>query len=197
MTGPDIVETIELDDRTFDVITRQKARGINPLNHSEMVTLPTVDELLLNTGDSVYQCAHPNRGDCRKVFRATTSVTAHQRSHGSKTLARQAAKELAKVQAEKSAEFARRSNGVTTANEAKRNRHKTEVTSPRKDVAALQRKISDLAHGIEKIAATLPPLAVLLRDINAELAELPDVDIDPAVVEKAKRYDALKGLIND
>jgi hypothetical protein len=179
------LETVEIGGLTYDVIAREPATASTPLTGGKVTKHPTVHKLLLNTGAEVFQCAHPNRGECRKVADTVNSITAHQRSHSDRTVAKKANAKLAEVEKREKEEHARRSQGISRANEAKRQRHAAEVTSTDPQVARVQRQLSDLAVTVEKIAATLPPLAEMIRATNEELgaivlanhAKAADIDI--------------------
>lgn len=187
-------------DRTHingvEVVATEPARGVVIPGRPEF-EVSTVEKVLLADDTTLFRCTS-KPDECMYAADNLKSVLAHQRSHSPTITARKATAALAKMQAEKDAEFARRSAGATAANDAKKKRHAIEVTSTDPRVAAVQRKLSDLANGVEKIAATLPPLAELFREVNAELGEitLEVAEVDPALLEKAAAYDTLKGILN-
>jgi hypothetical protein len=93
-----------------EVVARAKARitGDDPSAQSipNMVgkEVATVDEVMLSNETIVFQCVHPNDPDCLYIASTVRSVTAHQRSHGDKTIAKKA---LARAEAAE-AEIAQR-----------------------------------------------------------------------------------------
>lgn len=180
------VEVIAVETATGEVIPGQGTHKV-----------PSVELVMLADETTLYRCAlKPD--ECADTFASIKSTIAHQRKHSATIAAKKAQALLAEVQAEKDAEFKRRSEGMNAANEAKRRRYAGEVTSNDKKIAAIQRKLSDLAVGVERIAATLPPLAEMIRALNQELAEItaPEAVIDPEIAEKAAAYDMLKGILN-
>lgn len=176
------IETIELNGCSYDVIARERAANVSPLTDGKLVEIATIDKLLLNTGDEIFQCVHPRGGDCRKVFDSVGSVIAHQRVHG----ATAAAKKLAEVKAKEAAEFTRRSAGQVAVREAKKQRHDAEVTSTDPRVAKIQRGLSDLAVGVVKVTTQLSMLAEDMRSLNAQLGEITLQEIKDAEVDLDK-----------
>jgi len=176
-----------------EVISTEPARGV-VIPGQPTHEISTVERVLDADGNEWYRCkAKPT--ECIYFKQDLKSILAHQRSHSAALAAKRAEAELARNQAKEAAEFERRSAGINAANEAKRKRYETEVTSQDKRIAGLQRKMSDIAVGIDKIAATFPPLAEMLRVLNAELGEL-TAETDPEIARKAADYDMLKGILN-
>lgn len=195
MTNPKQLDRSRING--VEVISTEPARGV-VIPGQPVREVKTVEKVLLEDGTECYRCiVKPD--ECDYSAATLKSVLAHQRTHSPVLTAKKATAELAAQKAKEDAEFQRRSAGIHAANEAKRARYAGEVTSNDKKIAAVQRKMSDIAFGIEKIAATLPPLAEMLRALNQELAEItaPETVIDPEIVEKASKYDALKGILNN
>lgn len=200
MTSPN---TVMIDGVTYDVIVREPAKSTTPISGGEAIVFKTIDMLLLSNDDVVYQCVHPAAlGKCEFVRDNVASVTAHQRSHGAKTVAKQAAAKLDAVAAKEQAEFERRSAGMNASNELKRKRYEAEVTSTDPRIARIQKQLSDLAVAIEKIAATLPPLAGMVRALNeevgaivlAEAAKKTGVDVTKLTTEE--KFELMKKLMS-
>lgn len=177
-----------------EVISTEPARGV-VIPGQPAHEISTVEKVLDADGNEWYRCkAKPE--ECVYFKEDLKPILAHQRSHSPALAARRAEAELARTQAREAAEFERRSAGMNAANEAKRKRYETEVTSQDKRIAGIQRKLSDIAVGIDKIVAGIPSLAESIRTLNTELGQIA-AETDPVIADKAKKYDALKGLIND
>lgn len=178
-----------------EVISTEPAQGIVIPGQPERA-ISTVERVLLANGSEWFRCKM-NPEECEYSAEILKSVLAHQRTHSPLLIAKKAAIELAKEKAKQAAEFKRRSNGMKASREEKQRRYETEVTSADKRVAAVQRKFSDLAVSIKKIVNELPRLADTIRQINEELGKIvPEVDVDPVILEKAAAYDTLKGILN-
>jgi len=196
MTEPVKVSVDRSHVNGVEVISTEPAVGV-VIPGQPASTIKTVEKVLLENGTEIHRCA-AKPDECEYSADNLKSVLAHQRLHSTKLTAKKATAELAAQKAKDDAEFARRSAGANAANEAKRKRYAGEVTSNDKKIAAIQRKMSDIAWGIDKIAATIPPLAEMIRALNQELAEItpPEAQVDPEVAEKAALYDQLKGILN-
>jgi hypothetical protein len=195
--NPSVPVNRSLIGNGVEVISTETARGVIMPGRPE-TEVSTVEKVLDANGDEWFRCRmSPEK--CAYFRDNLKSILAHQRTHSPALAAKRAEAELAAARAKKNAEFQRRSNGMVSANEAKRKRHEAEVTSDDKRVADVQRKLSDMAVAVEKIAATIPPLAEILRVINTELGEitLQVAETDPEILRKAQSYDALKGILNN
>lgn len=183
MTSPD---QVVIDGVTYDVIVRESAKTKTPLN-DELVTLKTVDMLLLSNDQVVYQCVHPGAlVKCVFIADAVQSVTAHQRSHSAKTVAKKAAAQLAEVAAKEQAEFSRRSAGMQRANAEKKARHANDVTATDPKVQLVQRLLSDLGVAISKEQQFLGHVRESLTEISKSLTEFTSATTEPAAIDVDK-----------
>jgi hypothetical protein len=187
-------------DRTHvngvEVIAVEPARGIIIPGQPEAL-ISTVEKVILADETEWFRCImEPDA--CVYTNDNFKSVLSHQRTHSAKTKATQLQRTLEKQQAERDAQHARRSNGVQAGVDARKKRHAAEVTSKDKRIANIQRGLSDMAFALEKIHATLPPLTEGIRALNAELGALEaTAATDPELIEKANKYDALKGILGN
>jgi hypothetical protein len=187
------IDRSKVNDLT--VIATEAAVG-EPMPGKGPLTISTVERVMLEDESTVFRCkAKPET--CAYVADNIKSVIAHQKAHSAKTEAKKIAAALADVEAKQAAEFARRSAGMITANDEKRERYAKEVTSSDPAVQRIQRKMSDLAVGIQKLGAVLHDMSQVVREMNAQLEPIKTGHVDAEVVEKAKKYDALKGLMKD
>lgn len=165
------------------VEARKPAEGIAPDGLS-MSEIKTVDEILLTDGRVLYQCVYPVYG-CGKTFETPRSVTAHQRMHGGKTRARAAEKQLAQIDANKRSAKQRRIDGAAKGLATKRSRAQV-------DNVAMTRiaVIDELGIAGDMVREGL---ARLESAVHAALTIAPE--IDPKILEKATKYDQMRGLL--
>lgn len=89
------------------ILVRQKATGPAPNGNGTTVELTTVDEVLLENGRTLYQCAFPGQA-CWVTYDRPQSVISHQSTHSPVRVAE-------RLLAEKAAQHENRSRGATAA----------------------------------------------------------------------------------
>lgn len=182
------------------------------------VTLQTVLHVLLANDVTGYLCFHPNAPECEQMYGSPRSTLAHQRSHGDRMVAKRAQAELDKVKAEKEAAEAElatrkekasdRSRKAWESRRANRKLAQAESadpatpTPPLSAAHALADAIQsdlDLAYeGLTDVKTALAKTTVALDRIEERVQELRKIrsEVDPIILEKAKRYDAFTAPLN-
>lgn len=201
-SAPDVVDGVQVEARQVAQVADQR-----PGRTGRTMMISTVDEVLLATGEVVFQCNHPNRGDCRQTYDNYRSVLAHQKVHAARAEGRRLAKQLAEVSAAKAAaevELAqrkqRRSDGSRRGAETRRQRQTEQPQStPTGDVDQrvlltdeIQTRIKKIRSQVESIERELSNVIDGLDDLTAVaglVTNLPGADA--TTLEKARRYDIL------
>lgn len=203
MTSNEATDVIVIDGKTVEVVARQEARQASTLTDGATVAIPTVHELLLIDDRTVYQCVHPLRGNCMYYNLKCTSVISHQRVHGANAKAKEAKAAqaaLAKVAAEKEAEFQRRSAGMNASNALKKARHEAEVTANDPKVRLIQRSLSDLGVALDREARNIDNIRKMLNETREQLKDVTtttassDVDVDKLSTEE--KFALIKKLMS-
>lgn len=195
------------DGRT--VVQRVKAKLQVPFQ-DHPVENSTVDELLLDDGNVVFQCAHPDpipgaTEPCSYLSDNGVSVRAHQKSHGRTAHARffqeQATKaliEAEKTAAELKARKQRQVEGGKKAAETRKTRqngsHSTNVEQAKQLSRDLQSDINLLAVEVNRVARDLTVISDGLRELQSKLKNTPLVDAE--TLEKAQRFDVIQASLS-
>lgn len=192
------------------VIVRQPAQVSAPLAGPDATVETTkVEQLQLEDESIVFMCNSPAmNGECTYVADNAHSVVAHMRSHSAKTIKRAGDAKLAEAQeaaAKAQAELAARRQAASDRAKkaaATRNANKASNGGAGADNAdELEQGIIAALDTLDLVSASLE---TAIRDLDAAAANLKrDIEtlkkrktIDPSIVEKASKYDSLKGLFN-
>lgn len=187
-----MVATPELDLTQVDgvkVIARQKATiAVGFKEDGVTGTAQDVDAVLLEDGRTVYQCV-ARTGGCGNTWDNPRSVTAHLRSHQGVTAQKRVQRELDEVAAENE-----RLRKQARENDRRRLRRDTEKTTP----AVLDETTREKRDGLLRMVDDGMDLIEKGRDLVHKgtdgLANLA-VAVDPAILEKAAKYDQMRGLL--
>lgn len=177
------------------VIERQPAKLWNTVKQAD-VELSTVNEVLLENENVMFECNHPNGTGCDYTSENVRSVLAHQRAHGAQMLLKKAQQELEerrarqvaggkKAAATRAANKANGQNGVTVVPEVE--------TVTDESIGVSLDAIEAVAETLEKNIADLDAAVLQLR-IDIKRLKLQKT-VDPELLEKAQKYDALKGIL--
>lgn len=200
-----------------EIIERQKATGMVG-SVSEGVQINAVDELLLADGRTVFHCVHKNAVNCEYTNDSVGSVTSHQRTHSDRMEVKRAkereaelAAQLAAAEAEKAARKANYTAGAAkgAATKAAKKLHTpTEIggAGRRNAEGTLSKSVIgdvDLAKKAQQVIIAYNALQdahdqfqnVFLGYMRAAQTATQSTPIDPEILEKAKKYDALKGML--
>ena len=205
--------------RGYKVLIRQKAHLVTKnFKTDEMQShmYPDIDELQLENGDVVYQCASRRNAGCCFTAAVPESVRAHLRSHSPATKVNQLVAELEEVkrrEAEAKTELEerikRKSEGSKRAAQTRRERAAapaqanghapvTDVSSasqvretPSLDaVRALAERVALVSAEVDGLIGGLRNITLELSSVQHELAKLPVAD--PETLEKAAALDAIR-----
>lgn len=208
-TNEQVVSGISEERDVIDgqrVDTRAVAQVPIPWKNGESYKSKDIDEVLLADGRIVFQCSHRHER-CNYWNVNVTSVQTHQRIHSGDSRAKRAEQELTEARAAAQAaqekldeQKRRRSAAVKKAHEtrrAKKNGH-----APDADVSATRAvSINELRQQLKQVGEDF---TVIVRQVEQMASHfitivdmLDELEItDPALVEKAAKYDALRGLIS-
>jgi hypothetical protein len=189
------------------VITRQPAVIPTPVGNGKRSE--TIEELLLENEAIVFMCNHKLAdGQCVYVADNAQSVLSHMRTHAAKHIKKRAEDEVAKAKAETAkavAELAERRQAASDRAKkaaATRNANKVSNGGAGADNAdELEQGIIAALDTLELVSHTLESA---IRDLDAAAANLKrDIEtlkkrktVPAEIVEKAQKYDSLKGLFN-
>lgn len=207
----------------FKVVERQPARvavddpAVGHLQGAVAgAAIRTVDEVLLENEQVIFQCVHPAAPDCDYTGASPRSVTAHQRSHGGKAVASKAAREVAAAQAEAEAAKAelaariqRRSDG---SKKGAQTRMATKAHAPQEiggrsgehgpgrtivgdtDLARAAQRVITAFNAMQTCADEFQKVLIGYMRMAQTASEAPA--IDPQILAKAQQYDVLKAAMN-
>jgi hypothetical protein len=193
------------------VETRIPAKLLVP-SRSEPHPHTTIDEVLLVNGEVLFECVHPNRGDCTFTATSAVSVRAHQKAHGPMAEARRLQRELAAAEAERAQATAeleerikRRSNGSRKGAETRRrkrgdvdqNNDEGKINGTGGDngvVRQIQLTLSALTVDVAHTSTVLERIIEQLRAVHAQLDGVSIADND--LRDKAAAWDQLRGLMS-
>lgn len=199
------------------VVHREMARIFTPMSKQPDGLSPTygVDRCVLEDARVVFQCVHPDPPfDCEYWHTAGVSVRSHLRVHVQAT---EKAKQ-ARITAERDALVLREAqrktnykNGAIKAAATKReNRAGNELHNENGNegtpVAAkhVQKKIDNAqtalegaAEGLDRVETVLTNIRKTVENAVQTLEELGQMqqEVDPAIMAKANKWDALQGLM--
>jgi hypothetical protein len=206
-----------------EVISRQKA--VVAADDSAVGNLPgvfpgqvmkTVDEVLLIDERTVYQCTHHADDDCTYSAPSVRSVTAHQRVHGGKAVAKRAQAtidaalaEAAQAKAELEARKQRRSEGSKQGAITRKNNL---VAAPpeiggknttsqsgnanvvgNEDLAKAAQNVIVAFNAMQTCADEFQRVLIGYMRMAQTASEAPS--IDPQILAKAHQYDAMKAAM--
>lgn len=202
----------------IEVITREKAKITPEMTIPGPVgsVIRTVDIVLLADETTVFQCVHPDGGDCVYTADNVNSITAHQRAHGPKAIAKaaqarakEATAELETVREKQAKTFQNRSAGAKKAHVTRQARRAaaprpTEIggRSGKTDAAVGD---EDLAKAAQRVITAWNALQECTNEFQnvfigymrmAQTASVPPA-IDPQILAKARQYDELKKRLFD
>lgn len=200
-----------------EIIERQPATAMAG-SIAEGATITAVEQLLLADGRTVFHCIHKNAVDCEYINTVLGGVTSHQRTHSDRMQAKRAeqkaeelAAQLAEIEAQKAAKKANYAAGARKGAEtkaAKKMQTPAEIGgagSPRNDRGPTKSVIgdTDLAKKAQQVIIAYNAMQtaadefqnVFLGYMRAAQVATVTPTIDPAIIEKAKKYDALKGML--
>lgn len=188
------------------VDTRAVADVPIPWKDGESYKSKDIDEVLLADGRIVFQCNH-NAERCNYWNASVTSVQTHQKIHSGNARAKRAEQELTEARAAAQAaqeelekQRRRRSEAVKKAHltrKAKKNGHAldADVSATRAvSIDELRQQLKQVGEDFTVIVRQVEQMAGHFITIVDMLDELEITD--PALVEKAAKYDALRGLIS-
>ena len=171
-----------------------------------LIAINTVDEVLLETGEVIFECVHPNRGDCRQTYGSPRSVLAHQKVHAARAEARRLASQVADLEAKKAAVEVERNGRKQRASDRAKlgaaTRRQRLAEKPTETVAADDPRVllsSEIETRIKKLRAQLVTVENELSKVIDGLDDLTAVaglvanlpGADATTLEKARRYDIL------
>lgn len=171
------------------VIERQRATQRVPLRPDEDVPLTHVDELLLEDGQVVYQCVAVS--SCFATYEKKLSARAHLTKHSTKKEAERLRRSAEAAAAAKS-DAAQRAAVTRQANRDARRR-----AAESGDTA--EKLAAELTDAVDELSATFADFTTLvlrLRQLRDRVNSL-STGADPELLEKARRYDAIRGAFND
>lgn len=166
--------------------------------------LADAEELLLADERIVYRCAKPAatprapelRGSCLRTFDSVGSLKSHISFH-TRTKMSVTPRQRAKLERE---EAERVKNSATSAVAEPAGVEPivepiVEPTGNELTVAQLTARLVDAADSVRGLLVSVENLA---HDLSLVLNDIPKLhDVDPTIVEKAKRFDALRGMLQD
>lgn len=168
------------------------------------VKTDSILEVLLEDERTVFICRHRNTdGTCTYNADNAKSVASHQKSHSDRVMAKRAREEADKAIAELAASKERKVQGgikaaaTRAANAAK----EMSVPKPTADVSAIDNGLTAALDTIEAVAEQLEvgikDLDKAVLNLRTDIARLKNTTAapDPKLVEKAAKYDALKGIL--
>lgn len=211
MTKETASELVKVGD--LDVVARQPATYRDGPYAGR--TTRFVHELLLSDGSTVYHCR--KTPDCVYTNTAITSITAHMPAHGRrlKRALNEAEEKAAQLQQELEARRARKAEGGRKAAETRRaNRANVPVELGGRGGAGANGTSAKSAVGDPEIALAGQRVIIAwnalqeasdafqnvflgymrMVQVASEKVQQP-APIDPEILEKAKKYDALKGML--
>lgn len=184
-------------DRSYvngvEVIAVEFARGVVIPGQAES-NVSSVEKVLLADDSTWFRC-FMKPTECEYANDNLKSVLSHQRSHSPII-------ELRKLQVKQAQTLKNRQNGAKKA-AATRVRRRTEKPStvdptPNPALTRIHERLDEATTMLAEIRGIAGKLAGELARLNVELDKIPAAEaVDPAIIEKASRYDALKGLINN
>jgi hypothetical protein len=199
------------------IIERQPARYTKLNAPSDQVMPGTVVssamELLLDDGSTVFLCSHKNDPNCEYTNSNLNSITSHQRTHSDRMMAKRAEEarqtaeaEAARVQAELDERKRRKSQGGVKAAETRRAMKAaapTEISVPHARGPKMELGAPDLAKKAQQVITAFNTMQsaadefqkVLIGYMRAAQTTTEKPALDPVIIEKAKKYDALKGML--
>lgn len=191
------------------IAARAKAM-INGPSDGKPYPARTVDELLLEDGSVVFQCVFPlpdGEPPCDYLADNAHSVTAHSRKHGGKILAKrlaakaaEAEERLAVVQAQldqrKHAASERAVKAAKTRNEKRAQNVTQSKLTPSTQQGHVLKSIDEMftriREELDKMSASMIPLAQELARLQQEVNKLPSAD--PDIITKAAEFDRLRNI---
>lgn len=196
------------------VIAREKATMPVPNDPTRSAAIDTVDQVLLADATVIFQCVHKNDPDCAYTAQAVRSVTAHQRSHGDRIIAKQALARATAAETELAERIRRRSEGTKKGNETKAalkagggttrvpaevggrggpkaNGNEASSAIGDKELAKMAQNVITAWNALREAEDALQNVLIGYMRAAQTATENPPV-IDPQIVAKAKAYDDLK-----
>lgn len=188
------------------VVMRSRAMLPTPPNGT-LTAHENIEEVLLADDTTIFVCCE---NGCDYTADNGISVRAHRKAHGPAAQAKRLAREKAELEAQlaerhrrqveggkkaaetrkaRAAETANVNANVTASGEAPTQASSRSVTS-----AEIQRRVNQLAFDTQLIATDLSVIVDVLEQLKRDVASLPD--LDPEVVEKAARFDAMKNIFS-
>lgn len=187
------------------IIARQVATTKSHFGSTdELVEVKSVELVMFDDETTAFMCNHKNAPNCAYTGDAVVNITAHQRAHSDRIVAKRATAALAQLQEKVTADQVKRSAAAkkaVTAREAKKAAAKVDPHTGRRADDDLEMGIIAALDTLDLVAATLEKS---MHDLEAAAANLKrDIEtlkrrkgtIPPEIVEKAKKYDALKGIL--
>lgn len=201
-----------------EILERQKAIGMSG-TAIEGKPLESVDMVLLADGRTLFHCVHKNAVDCEYTNESVGSITSHQRTHSDRMEAKRAkekadelAAQLAEIEAEKARKKANYTAGARKAAEtkaAKRAQAPSEIGGAGNGHVRAAGTVTKSVIGNTDLAEQAQKVIIAFNAMQASADEFQKVllgymrmaqtitdapAIDPEIIEKAKKYDALKGM---
>lgn len=183
------------------IIAVQQATMVHAVSQQE-VTLNTVKAVLLADDSVVFVCDHINAPECTMSAESPRSVFAHQRAHSPQRMFEKAQAEL---EARKLAASNRAKKAAATRSANRKNgngKAEAPVSEPIIDnatdesLAASLDQLEDVTEALEKAIADIDAAVLQLRiDIKRMKLQAKEKPVDPVLLEKAAKYDALKGIL--
>jgi Na+-translocating ferredoxin:NAD+ oxidoreductase RnfC subunit len=199
------------------VIARQPAnfKGHNVQTQEPMnYTVDQIDECLLEDGTTIFQCNSKNE-PCNYVNENPISVRSHLRAHSDRIMAKKAQEEAAEAlrraqeaQRELEESRTRKSNGAKRGWENRKAagtdgaKGGPRIDTP-KQLASMRAAgvvglIETIADGVNEINRMALQASLLLTQVKADVEALQTAEptpVDPAILEKAAKYDQFKSLM--
>jgi hypothetical protein len=176
--------------------TRAKYReGDSPQPAAIDKDIATVDELLLENGTVIFQCAHPAAEDCVYTNERAMKVTAHQAAHSAAYRLRQTERKLAEVESELNERKRRRSEGSTKGAETRRSK-RLAVPIEAGHYSKPDSDLTDLESGSRRVVAAYNAMQDAIDEFQRVFigymrlaATASNVTPDPEVLAKAEKWD--------
>jgi hypothetical protein len=208
-------DSVTIDGVEIPVIAREKAiadENMTVLASMHGKEVRSVDKLLLGDDREIFQCVHPAKPDCGYTALSIRSVTAHQRMHSGRSVARQAAAEIEaanaraaeleeELNARKQAASDRAKKAAATRESRKydkQNDDEAVVVNKSDNVNASSKELTLLIQRVQITANAADDATdahrVAVLNLIQFVADHPVVD--PQIIAKAKQYDVLKAALN-
>lgn len=193
------------------VIAREKATMPVPNDPTRVAMIDTVDQVLLADENIVYQCVHKNDLDCTYTAQSVRSVTAHQRSHGDRIIARQALARAAAAETELAERIQRRSNGSRKGAETRKHAtvavpteaggrggkidNATSSAIGNKELAKMAQNVITAWNALREAEDNFQNVMIGYMRAAQVATDVKETTIDPKILTAAKNWNDLQSML--